>query len=360
MGWPESNPVGLRSPRRAIAAAHRWGSVGGHSSSGGRGGNGERSPIADNTYPPTVCDSPSRVPRRLDEAAQSRFCAEGNRGMLVEASLSTTDFCGSSRGLSPNACAEGRHSTPVPRESTGDHGRRTRDHSCRARGCARRPGRAPRRPAPGARMAAARRSLARTTALRSLVTRGLCSASSNGAPKGSSDALICRPTSGSSSTAARRPRLTLTHHMHRSCVSRGRGSCVRVMRSGAGWSATCTMVPSSGCSPSVWPSSSCGRTSLTGRAACCSERPRGSCRRRWPTCASSLGGSIRRCSPTRGWAPRYGCSGTRDCSSSDAGAALGRRDGRTRCRRPASQRARRLRHDGYRLDELVEIIEDVG
>ena len=30
----------------------------------------------------------------------------------------------------------------------------------------------------------------------------------------------------------------------------------------------------------------------------------GSCRRRWPTCASSLGGSIRRCSPTRGWAPR--------------------------------------------------------
>ena len=29
---------------------------------------------------------------------------------------------------------------------------------------------------------------------------------------------------------------------------------MRVMRSGAGWSATCTMVPSSGCSPSVWPS----------------------------------------------------------------------------------------------------------
>ena len=84
MGWPESNPVGLRSPRRAIAAAHRWGSAGSHSSSGGRGGNGERSPIADNTYPPTVCDSlPLGYRDGWTRQRSLASAAEGNRGMLV-------------------------------------------------------------------------------------------------------------------------------------------------------------------------------------------------------------------------------------------------------------------------------------
>ena len=40
-----AHPARLRSPWRVVAAAHRWGSVGSLSASGGRGDNGERSPF---------------------------------------------------------------------------------------------------------------------------------------------------------------------------------------------------------------------------------------------------------------------------------------------------------------------------
>ena len=41
-------------------------------------------------------------------------------------------------------------------------------------------------------------------------------------------------------------------HSYRSSASRGRGSCVRATRSGAGWNVTYTTARSSGCSDSAW------------------------------------------------------------------------------------------------------------
>ena len=45
-----AHPARLRSPWRVVAAAHRWGSVGSLSASGGRGDNGERSPFLEGLW----------------------------------------------------------------------------------------------------------------------------------------------------------------------------------------------------------------------------------------------------------------------------------------------------------------------
>ena len=45
-----AHPARLRSPWRVVAAAHRWGSVGSLSASGGRGDNGERSPFLEGPW----------------------------------------------------------------------------------------------------------------------------------------------------------------------------------------------------------------------------------------------------------------------------------------------------------------------